>query len=444
MSITQVSGIQFNITSICRSRGEVAESVDFNEGGVNGGRVTSLNDLAILLPIDESGQASAAFFSVDTLINIGQALPSAQGANAVEKFLNALESVCGAGCSGLPEADRVKADALLTLGQLAPATFQRLAALEADPQRNGAGIQRILTAITDLVAELAGQLNLAQDQVNVAYINQQIKDLCKVGVPVTTPPVIPPVVPPGGGQPTGEPLVEYGVSYIPSYDLYFSDISNDSGPRFLQGHAALGFNVSNKLRLQIDYSGYVSMFNDIKSREGRDFGAISIDYQMTDLEIIVQGAFLYNRDVCYQQDEYLGSVGAGVVLFNGLFYPFAGANFGASHPGDLDMGGFYVGARSTYIIENAMINKDKLEISGQLLYNLLYRDEFEQYQHQVGGSFIANWRTPVSLWGSNLAVGLGVGVAYDSSVDSAIMNFGLFLSLLGALPAPQPIRWGGF
>jgi len=436
MSITSLGGLQFNITDICRSRGEVVEGADFNEGDVNGGRVTLLNNLAILLPIEESGEASAAYFSVDTLINIGEALPSAQGANAVEKFLNALESVCGAGCSGLPEADRVKAEALLTLRQLAPATFQRLAALEADPQRNGAGIQRILTAITDLVLELAGQLNLAQDQMNVAYINQQIKDLCQAGIPpVITPPVVPPVVPP-----TEKPLVEYGVSWTPSYNLYFSDIPNDSGPSLIRGHAALGFNLSQEWRLQFDYSGFVDMLNDFKSSVGRDFGAVSVGYQMADpeIEIVAQGSFLYNRDVYYQQDEYLGSLGAGVVFYNGLLYPFIGANFGASHPGDLDMGGFYIGARSTYIIDKANV-----EISGQVLYNLLYRDEFKQYQHQVGGSFIANWRSPVCLWGSCLAVGGGVGAAYDT-VNSAVMNFGFFLSLTGNLFAPQPIRWGGF
>jgi hypothetical protein len=168
------------------------------------------------------------------------------------------------------------------------------------------------------------------------------------------------------------------------------------------------------LSLQIDYSGLHNVSQDFSySRVSEDSAYVSVPYDM----YIPQAAFLTRYNNLNGERQFLGALGFGANLYDGLLYPYAGGLAGTSFGG-------YAGVRSSYTWQDLM----KLNVSGQLFYS--YLDG-----HEAGASVAASF-SPVSFLGNDLRIGIGASGAYAD--DSANVLMGLTLGY-GPMLAPQPV-----
>jgi hypothetical protein len=375
-------------------------------------------------------------------------MTTAPGANAFERYLNALAGVCEneQTCGGLPRADRDGARRRLEILRgaqtrlqgltLSPEGASRLAALEES--QSGVGVRRTKAAVGALIAEISTQI---AERCQTALQQQQ------AAVPVIPPPVEPPVVPPIE-QPVEEELswydcLAYEGRFTPSYALHLSGNENSSRLEFgpsLHGSVTLGYNFSDKCDEEFAlYANYTVFANDEdfdssnnNARGSQDSGSIFLTYD----PYVFQLLFLMDRSVLTDErgyreairDEYLGAPGFGASLYDGWLYPFGGPILGTSY-------GFYAGVRSSHEWDGS-----GLGISLQALYSLLYHSQNSQIEHFVGGSVMGTWN-PFSLFRIGITAEATADISNDLSNTAANLVLGLSLSFGGNILLPQPI-WG--
>jgi len=481
-----ISGVLFDVVSVCRSRGGIGEDVNLDLGRIEDSseaEINKLNDLAILLKIQDELTAFTENVSENPLpgpvvAKVRTAFASAGGATAFEKYLNALETVRSSDFfSGLSQGVKDQIDGLLEhlraakseFQTLSPSAIARLATLE-DQQQDLVGIELSLVAVISLIDQMQTELNLSEDQLNEAAINAQIALRCALGVPIIAPPPPPPPTvfacsdgidndgdtkidfpndphctdasdndEASSPQSWDEQMV-YSLEMRPSYGILAygdNDSALEAGPA-LHLSAALGYDISKEFSLQLDYRGFANVVNDFSSsRIGQDFWTISGIYG----RYVFQGGFLWTRNVVGQDvDEYLGTAGFGVRFSNDLIYPFLGGFGGTSDPYGATGGG-YAGARFFYgwgkETELGWQTWRQLEFSAQVLGSFQYRDEFI---YQVGGSAELAW-SATEFGSAPLQIGAAASAAYDGTAN---VNLGLFLRWGRGAVVPQPILWGGY
>jgi hypothetical protein len=489
-----ISGILFDLTSICRSRGGIAEDANFDPGIIEDSseaEINKLNDLATLLEIKDELNAFMENVSENplpgpVLAKIRTAFASATGPTAFEKYLNALEAVRNSDFfSGLSQGVKDQIDGLLEHLRAAKSTLQtwlspsgmaRLAVLEGQ-QQDLVGIELSLVSVITLIDQMQTELNLSEDQLNEAAINAQIAIRCALGVPIIAPPPPPPPPPPvalcsDGVDNDGDTKVDYpndpsctdandndeasspqswaeqmvySFEIRPSYGILAygdNDSALEAGPA-LHLSAALGYDISKEFSLQLDYRGFANVVNDFSSsRVGQDFWTISGIYG----RYVFQGGFLWTRNVVGQDvDEYLGTAGFGARFLNDLIYPFLGGFAGNSDPYGLTGGG-YIGTRFFYgwgkERELGWQTWREFEFSAQVLATFLDREEFI---YRLGGSAEFAWDA-YEFGSAPLQIGAAASAAYDGTTHdgTANVNLGLFLRWGRGAVVPQPILWGGY
>jgi len=271
-------------------------------------------------------------------------------------------------------------------------------------------------------AESAQQF-ISQIEALIGRVDALITDSCESynGMVPEPPVIVPPPPPPPPPVTTPEPeeglKFNFALSLAPAYGLLVYGEESTSpleAGLALHGSAGLRLDFDENLSLQIDYSGLHNVSQDFSySRVSEDAAYVSVPYDT----YIPQAAFLTRYDNLNGEREFLGALGFGANLFDGLLYPYAGGLAGTSFGG-------YAGVRSSYTWQDLM----KLNVSGQLFYS--YLDG-----HEAGASVSASF-SPVSFLGNDLMLGIGASGAYAD--DSAGILTGLTLSY-GPLLAPQPV-----
>ncbi|MFA5894092.1 MAG: hypothetical protein WC903_09050, partial [Candidatus Margulisiibacteriota bacterium] len=295
---------------------------------------------------------------------------------------------------------------------------------------------------------LRGQIALSQinwdalSAANIAQaatqVNKLIHDNCaSYAAAIPTAPQQQPAKPPAGPVKSPKAAQEQpspfylGLALLSAYGVKVKGESTAPlpfGPA-LRGDIALGYTVSDKTRLQLNYLPFINVSNGFNSRLSQDMGTLSLAHQLPKVTLVGQGGFFWSRNTIDGRgafkDEYAGTAGGGIVLFNGLLYPFAGGMFGTSFGG-------YGGLRSSY-------EKNSFGISGTALFSHLRNNQLKN--SQTGGSVAGTYK--VSVLGTDLRIGVSAGGDYDATNKAAEVKFGLVLRLGGNnVIVPQPMTLG--
>jgi len=251
--------------------------------------------------------------------------------------------------------------------------------------------------------------------------------------PIITPPVIPPTPP--VTQPERPAVdLDYELSASPAYGfLGAKDQLN------IFGQAGIGFGFSEKLKLQLDYQGFLNLSNlstgDVDSRSAEDAASVTFSY----LRFNFQGSFLYATDFVANRENVLGGIGIGYSLWDDNLYPFIGGLLGTSS-GAL-AGGILAGARGGYRWEDLM----GFNLGGQIYYEYFNAGGHE---HEVGGRASVGFSPychdehvtdsgSVKFLGNCLNLSIFGGGYYSTEREEGDALVGLQFGF-GGLPALQP------